>query len=73
VHVGVEETVAEDLREEDRDAVAGQLADVDAGRAQAARRSRGIPSTRAITITSRLQKSQYTSGTTSRRSSAKCA
>ena len=36
VHVGVEEAVAKDLREEDRDAVARQLLDVDAGVAQPA-------------------------------------
>ena len=35
VHVGVEEAVAEHLREEDRHAVARQLLDVDAGLAQA--------------------------------------
>ena len=35
VHVGVEETVAKHLREEDRDAVARQLRDVDPGIAQA--------------------------------------
>jgi hypothetical protein len=37
VHVGVEEAVAEHLREEDRHAVAGQLLQVDAGVAQSLR------------------------------------
>jgi hypothetical protein len=51
VHVGVEEAVAEHLREEDRHAVARQLLDVDAGVAQALRWLIGTPFMRSITIT----------------------
>jgi hypothetical protein len=51
VHVGVEEAVAEDLGEEDRDAVARQLGDVDAGLAQAFIWLIGTPCMRSITIT----------------------
>ena len=47
VHVGMEEAVLEDLREEDLDAVARQLLQVDAGRAQLRRCARSGCPTRA--------------------------
>ena len=53
MHVGVEEAVAEHLREEDLDAGARQALDVDAGLDAACRPARsGCPSMRSITITS---------------------
>jgi hypothetical protein len=47
----MEEAVAEHLREEDFHAIAGQLFEVHAGRAQAVDLRHGMPCMRSITIT----------------------
>ena len=60
MHVGVEETVAEDLGEEDFDAGLRQLLQVDASARRRSICEIGKPFMRSMTITVEVQKSQCT-------------
>ena len=66
MHVGVEEAVAEHLREEDLDAGAREPLEVDARAASSsAMRPIGMPAIRSMTSTSLAVQSQWISGTSS--------
>ena len=73
MHVGVEEAVAEHLREEDLDPARRERRDVDAFLAQLVICEIGMPCMRSITITRCEQNSQCTSGTRAASRPRSCA